>query len=359
MLEELDVDVHTDSLTGAYIRDHMRAMMNQKKPAELVFFGSEMLTAINETSLKEGILQTLTNLWDCHTRQDLGSTSGKGRIVIKNVWFSMLLCSTREWLITGLRRDQLGGGFAARLVIMWGDAPHTQMEYSPYAPSGARECRQRCIEHMRMVQHLSGAMTLDPGAVDVWEQYRRKLLEERETIDPRVEAFCGRGHTHLLKFAALESLSNRLDMHITESDMFSATVMFEDLRPLMEKALQGLARTEYSASMDMVKQFISKAGGQLTKGELTRKLHQARRNIPPHELDEIIRSLIAIGDITYTPESLAGGKQFAQLIKETPRADTHDDNDDAEDDPTDEHDSAPAHAAAPRFASLVRRDRAE
>ncbi len=133
-------------------------------------------------------------------------------------------------------------------------------------------------------------------------------------MDARVQPFHSRGHTHILKFALLEALSERCELRITEHDMYQAGLLFDDLQPLIKEAMRGVARTKHSTHMDLILSVLKRRGGSMTQGELQKALHGMRRGIPPRELAEILQSLAGVGVLTYEQVQRTEGHKPAWLL---------------------------------------------
>jgi hypothetical protein len=208
-----------------------------------------------------------------------------------------------------MSRDEVGGGFAGRIVMLYGDTPHQRLPYSPILQRIGQAARTMVVNRLLAIQNLSGEMAVAEDAGRIWDKFReendRIILEK----DARVQPFCDRIHIHVLKVAALRSLTQRDDMVINADDMFFAIAMLEEVENHIVPCLQSALPSKAVALGDAVLDIMRKMGGKATRTELMRKLYGKRLALSVQEFNEIVEMLEASDlIISVTQQSRPGAK---------------------------------------------------
>lgn len=308
LLDQLDVVVMQDRVTRAYLSSYLSEASARLGASCIAIYAPELRTALNEMTIAEGIMEILTRAHDCPRKLEYRLKSG-GVLSAADVWISLLACSTPQWLTVGMSRDEVGGGFAGRIIMLYGDMPHQRLPYSPTLQRIGQAARTMVVNRLLAIQKLSGEMAVTEDAGRIWDKFReendRTILEK----DARVQPFCDRIHIHVLKVAALRSLTQRDDMTINADDMFFAIAMLEEVESHIVPCLQSALPSKAVALGDAVLDIMRKMGGKATRTELMRKLYGKRLALSVQEFNEIVEMLEASDlIISVTQQSRPGAK---------------------------------------------------
>lgn len=308
LLDNLDVVVMQDRVTRAYLSSYLSEASARLGASCISIYAPELRTALNEMTIAEGIMEILTRAYDCPRKLEYRLKSG-GVLSATDVWVSLLACSTPQWLTVGMSRDEVGGGFAGRIVMLYGDVPHQRLPYSPTLRQTGQSARAVVVNRLLAMQKLTGEMTVTEAAGRIWDKFReendRTILEK----DARVQPFCDRLHIHVLKVAALRSLTQRDDMTIDADDMLFAIAMLEEAEDHIIPCLQSVSPSKAVALGDVVLDIMRKMGGMATRTDLMRKLYGRRLALSVQEFNEIVEMLEASDlIISVTQQSRPGAK---------------------------------------------------
>ena len=311
-------NLYEDRVTRAFLAKELAVLTKEKGRGDMCLFLPELRTALSELALREGVMEMLTRMWDCP--DDLGNflkTENEELRKGKHVCCNMLGCSTRQWLVTGLSKDEIGGGFSARTMLVYGDTLHVIMDYSPQATDGSLDSRQKAVTKLKSLLAMDGEMELAPDAAKYWSGIRRELAS-RNNLDERLVDLVRRRHIHGLKLAMLLSLSESDNGLITQQHIDQSMKLLESNESSTLQALQGVAPSKLTVITDEIKGIIAENGGRMTRTQLTKALNNKRKGIPPDTLTKVMFSLEEAGDIDIQEEQTVKGKRktIIYILKE-------------------------------------------
>jgi len=309
-------NIYQDRLSRGYLGKRMAQLTKLLGSADLVLYAPELKTAFSDFVLREGLMEWLTRMWDCpedmgnllkeSMEQDFGGT-------IANVCINFLGCSTPQWLVTGLRHDELGGGFSARTIYVHGNEPHTVMRYQKQAPTSSSVVHDRMIAHLQGICQGSGDFDLTPNAADAWFDMRQELLK-RKDIDVRIRDYINRCHVHVLKLAALIALSSD-ESRIRQIHLCEAKSLLTSNEPSMLTALQGVAASKLDSVADEIYEIIQSHGGEVLSSIVTRTLSSRRRSIGREMRKQVIEMMTEADIIEVLEVQRVEGKRKATIYR--------------------------------------------
>ena len=306
------VELYQDRCTRAYLGERLQSLSAEKGESVVSIYVPEMRTAFNEMTLQEGIMEVLTRLYDCPQSYEyrLKQNTPGGRVMnMLKPCVSMLACSTPEWLVTGLGRDEVGGGFAGRSIIIFCDKPIRRDAYEEQMPVRARDAEQRVLDRLTKISKLEGPMTMDEGARRIWTEFR--MAQDDMHVDAALRAFHDRMHSHMLKVASLISVSRTSKLVISEKDMFDTVELLTEMEPHMARALSGIALSKVNIEGDRIINVIKEWGGVITRGNLVRALYNAKASLSSSDLDAVLNVLEGGGMLRRVAVRTHEGKRLA------------------------------------------------
>jgi hypothetical protein len=322
ILQEAQVtNIYEDRVTRAFLATELARLTNAVGSGDIALFLPELRTALSEAALREGVMEMLTRMWDCP--DDLGNFLKTEKEELRKGHFiccNLLGCSTRQWLVTGLSKDEIGGGFSARTMYIYGNELHTIMPYSSKAPKGATEHRDKAVRRLQTLLTIDGELELAPDAASLWSGMRHELVS-RNNLDERLVDSVRRRHIHGLKLAMLLALSESDNGLITKEHIGEAMAMLQYNEASTLEALQGVAPSKLTAITDEIKDIIKSLGSKATRTQLTKALNNRRKGITPDVLTKVMHSLYEAGDVEIQEEQLVKGKR--RTIIYTLKEETH------------------------------------
>lgn len=188
-------------------------------------------------SLKDihgSLLATFTDWYDCRTLWTKG-TSTQGTYQINNMYFSMLVGTTFSYLKKLIPEDEVGGGFASRILYIVHDEvferkPHFFESVDPAKEKERAEVRRGLIADLRSVNNCAGGFVVIPEykkAMEEW--YAITDIQTQNDPSERMQNFLTRRHTNVLKLSMILSLSQSSALVLEEHHFEKARAMIEGL----------------------------------------------------------------------------------------------------------------------------------
>lgn len=213
---------------------------------------------------------------------------------------SILATSSRDWFIDCLTEQDSAGGFIPRWFLV--DLPEldrsipTPREPNTVAIPNLSEC-------LREVQQLKGPVDLakvQDMYSDWYEPTRRRFLEQPSGAT--AAAFWNRHRVHLLKLAAIYSMSQQGSLTVSARSMERAIEAARKAEKTIFKLLPTGMNRE-GAAVDKLEQRIRAAGvAGLAKSEFTRAFQFMRQQ----DRDSRLRTLQAAGTVFRFDRSTSG-----------------------------------------------------
>lgn len=259
----------------------------------------------------------LVDAWDGQKEVFERRTRKDGTKKISGIWVTMIACVTPSWMQENFSTGLIGGGFASRTIIVYGDKKKKVIAYPGLTGTGVREeLRQQLIEDLRHIHSIRGPMVLTPEAVE-WgtEWYERHYANAARFNNKRMEGYNARLQTHLHKVAMILSLSTRDDRVITKEHLQLGEKLLAKSEAAMEAVLAELQSGKrydihYASEILLA---LERTGGSVSKNKLFSNIWRTIGS--SKTFDQAINDLMRAGKIRAT--ALPGGDMKLDIIKET------------------------------------------
>lgn len=187
------------------------------------------------------MVDLLVDLWDGAQGSFDRQTRADGKKDIVNAWVSMIACTTPTWLRDNFTAGLIGGGFASRMVFVYGDEKARLIAYPGLMEGGLdNELAESLVSDLRHFHEvLRGPMVLTSEAV-AWgtEWYHKHHEQKSDTLaSNRREGYNARKQTHMHKIAMVLSVSERDDRVITAEHLQRAQELLLQVEATMDKVL--------------------------------------------------------------------------------------------------------------------------
>lgn len=216
-------------------------------------------------------MDLLTDMWDGQATTFTRRTRLSGVSEIVNPWLNFIGCTTPTWIQNNFSSDLVGGGFASRLIVVYGDKKKKLIAYPGISAGGLKvEMEAGLTEDLRHIARLQGPMTLTPGAIKWGEKWYAELQEGlgKGIISRRAAGYYARKQTHLHKLAMLYSISSRDDLIITEEELIAANGVLNFVEKDINRVLDNITNRQVAARNAMEIIQVLRSGERLTETDL-------------------------------------------------------------------------------------------
>jgi len=247
-----------------------------KKGSQLTGCISELATFLNKKKFMSGIVETLTDLYDCRNH-DVIHTITRGSLELKDIYVTLIGATTPTGMKESLPFEVFGEGFASRLMVVYKE--RTSRSFSkPVVFEGfpvLADLRQRLAWILR---NKLGTYRLADDAQEWFNDWYTKWklnLDADERYAERASEF--RFDVNMLRLSLLISMS-RYDVAcvVEKRDLLEAADILKGTLAgsVRANAEAGIARSEfdshYGRVMDVFKRNVSQNRQQLTRNMSSR-----------------------------------------------------------------------------------------
>lgn len=227
------------------------------------------------------LVARLTNLWD-NLDTYRYRTRGQGSIIITQPTISMVGAATPVTFQTTFEESIIGSGMLSRMILVYGGGPRKSV---PTVPPFSPAMHSQIVHRLEEIKKLKGEMIFTSEALamfsDIYNHW--KALE-----DSRLDSYCGRRHTHLMKLCMIYAAS-RLSLHITEDDVIRANTVLVYTEAYMSKALGEFGGTKVSNGINSIMRVLSETDRPLEALEIFRRVSTEFKSI--HDMLMVLQKL--------------------------------------------------------------------
>ena len=166
-------------VTAEYLIDAMARRTKTGEPAVVYLLTSEASATIGRGDRADMFIRTVTELFTGREQMLIEGTVGRGTRVLKNYCLNWLAGTTVEWLNDSVRRQDIAGGFFARVIPVVASVgpPTTAVEY----PDDYDEVVERLHERFQQLTTLNGCFQFSEAAdaaFAAWNEGRPRPRDE-------------------------------------------------------------------------------------------------------------------------------------------------------------------------------------
>lgn len=262
------------------------------------------------------LIDTLTTLWDGQRGTFEHRTSTQGVILISNPWINILSATTPAWLKKNVPEEAIGGGFASRVIFVFGNKKRQLVAYPGMMGENKEfvKMRNNLIEDLRDMSECIGEMILTPEAVEWGEAWYKKHWEERpiHMASERFDGYIARKQTHMHKLAMVLSIAQTSSRIITEQHLQAAEVITTGMEADMINVFESIGVTPVSRLMGEIISFLHTYQKQKLAVSQQTLYRHCFQIMSPQEFDEVTTSCIKAGYIEIK-QSGADGQLYYRL----------------------------------------------
>jgi hypothetical protein len=210
------------------------------------------------------MVDMLVNLWDGKEGALEKRTKHSGNDTVVNPWVNLIACTTPSWIAGNFPEYMIGGGFTSRCVFVYADQKSKYVAYPGLdVPKDMSGTAGKLVEDLMEIGSLHGEYSLTREAILWGRRWYEKLYRERPVNldDERFGGYIARKQTHLHKLAMVLSASMSSDLTVTDEQLAIADQMLTDLEPDMAMVFSKIGKTEESAYMDRLVEYVKRRRG--------------------------------------------------------------------------------------------------
>lgn len=213
---------------------------------------SKELSSLLATDPK-GIIELFTDLYDSHQVWQY-KTNTQGNDYLYGVCVNALLATTPDWMGRNLPPEAIGGGWASRAIIVYGDTKDQRITIPPPPP---RNAWKNLIHDLGIISQLKGPFSFHPSAYQKFDKWYNSLDTDYKWVnDHRLYSFVERMHIQVLKVAMALHVAYSDELVLLPGDIQVAIDMLNTILGNCSKALGGHGRAELGSQVHKILQQI-------------------------------------------------------------------------------------------------------
>lgn len=274
-------------------------VLSETDDGTVTILSSEFSSFVNVS--QETMFDLLTDLYDGKVSHEY-STRTHGVELVDKPCVNLLAATTPSWISTA-SAHLAGGGFASRIIFVYENEVRQRRLYYDDVDWGEMAELERDLRlDLKEIGDLRGEFKHESRAVrDEMEDWYRTHARKDSDVDERVMGYFQRKHVHVHKLSMLFSVAEDDSLLIKHHHFQKALEVFEETEKKMHRALTTIGKNPYAGDMERIVDFIQSLNGKgAPRSLLIRKFYH---NLEVRQLDELLDSLVGMGDLSYERES--------------------------------------------------------
>lgn len=218
----------------------------------------ELGTFLDFTDRK--LIDTLTALWDGQRGSFEHRTSTQGVIMIDNPWINIISGTTPAWLKRNVPEEAIGGGFASRVIFVFGDRKRHLVAYPGLASDHNKfnQLRKELVADLQEISLMIGEMVLTPEAVTWGQSWYEEHWDKRpiHMASERFEGYIARKQTHIHKLSMVLSAAQGSSRVIELSHLKAAEKITSGMEADMINVFESIGVTPTTRLLSEVIKFL-------------------------------------------------------------------------------------------------------
>jgi hypothetical protein len=286
-----------DEITPPSLRRELSDLTEKYDEACALIYASELSNLLGKQDYNEGLIQTLTDIYDCRVRY-LKKTKTAGEDHIKDMAVSFLGCSNEGWASYSLPVSAISGGFVGRHILFYQSGIVKRV---PRPKLNDPKEYQRLVSILQLTTLVKGEMKLSAEG-ETWFAKKYDRIHDFWPEDPMIDPFWSRYGDHLMRLAMLIRVSDIIEaayeakkpvsgypLEITPREFEQADALILWLMRYLPRVYNFLGVTKFGEDYQRIIQFIARKGGRVTDTQLGRAMS---KRMSRKQLDEYLDSLV-------------------------------------------------------------------
>ena len=236
-----------------------------------LLYAPELTVFLGREQYNESLVILLTRLYDCAPSWAYESIK-HGKIPLKNIFVSLLGCTTPSELGKAIPSAAEGGGLMSRLIILF--KTRTPRCFPVPVMDDPMRKTHLVIKLKRLADTVKGQFVLDSSAQDWWNTYYIKWKSEVERGGSGVSE---REAYMVLKIAMLLAVSEETGLLLKIDTLQRAHAIVSSAFSTWSEMTVTIGGEDRAKHQTLVYEMIRKNGGVLDRSRLTKKLYGKMR----------------------------------------------------------------------------------
>ena len=262
LLTKVGGTVLADKTTPEALVDGLKTKVN----ATGLIYAPELAVFLGKQKYQEGMVPLLTALFDC-PKEWVSKTIGRGDTSLSNVALSALMCSTIDWIQTGISRDAFGGGFMSRFLFV---VQESTSRAFPLPPKLSAETKSDLTTRLSVLTKLRGEFLLsDPARQWYVSWYRSRAAAHG---DKQYAGYFERKPDHIIRLAMILKVAEAPgDFILTKQDLIDAEKILHWLEIWLPSTFEEMTSSAAGEDQTRILRQLRQAGGASDHTTLLRK----------------------------------------------------------------------------------------
>jgi hypothetical protein len=230
-----------------------------------LIYAPELAVFLGKQKYQEGMIPLLTALFDCPDEWT-SKTIGHGDKTLMNVALSAIMCSTMDWLQTGIPKDAFGGGFMSRfLFVVQEDTDRT----FPLPPARNKDVGKTLSSRLTKLRNHKGQFVMSRSAEQWYDGWYRS--RPRQHGEKQFAGYYERKPDHLLRLAMILHVAEAEDFVLEAKDLHRSLRILDWLEEWLPGTFEEMTSTASGEDQQRILRQLKSAGGAMEHSVLLRR----------------------------------------------------------------------------------------
>jgi hypothetical protein len=251
------------------------------------------------------LIANMCDLYNCNDTFGDQVRNGKGEaIVIDKPHLAVLIGGTPSFLVSAFPEEAFEMGFFSRTILIYTNERTRSPMYADEAKDKAIRIEAnslwaKLVSDIKQIAHLAGQFKVPADVRRVSNNFHERECDETAIQYSRFRDYNTRRSLHVQKLAMCFSVSHSSDLVITMEDWERALALLLKTEKLMPNIFANIRSSRgFHSTIEEVLQ-TGDSSRVLTEAQIIR---QIRRKHAPHEVPQIIQSMLTGGDLEVVRE---------------------------------------------------------
>lgn len=267
-----------------------------ERGSECLLFATELTTLIDQKSFHNGLIQILTDLYDCPAKWK-NETKNRGCDHLYDVFLGILGATTPDEMALVMPPQAIGSGFTSRVTFIYQSRPGVRIAHPEdfYNLPEMVDLKEKLIQDIKHIHGLKGEFRWGPGAKEYFTDWYESMPDDAE--DEKMEGYLGRKHDHAIKLAMILTASRTDELVIDTGTLKGAIILLDEVEKFMSRVYSVLAEpNSIQGDVRWIMKHLLKNGGQMDHSVLLRRGWS--RFSDAKAFADVIQSMIEAGMIS-------------------------------------------------------------
>ena len=288
--------LYMDDVEGRPVKIEGGSIAYVVAPELSVFLGRQIYN--------EGMIAMLTSLMDCLDESSY-ITRGKGKMILRDIFFSLIGASTPDWLANNIPSSAFEGGFVSRGIYIYQD--YRERIIPHFAQVSSHPLHKQMLKNTMQINLSKGVFRMNDASHKWWEEWYFEHVTKMPT-EVFISKWRERKPDHIIKLAMVMSIAKNYgetDYILHEDDLQSAFSLLSIIERRMSKAFEFVDMSLFGRYQKEVVSHLKMNGGRMPHSSLLRKMS---KKVNARDFAMIIDTLSQQGTIQSISEPIANGR---------------------------------------------------